>query len=101
MLNRKSIKAALAEYKEAKIQGKSILKDKEIQALFAKNENDKAVELMNIKFPEGSNKNVNKKGIALVVAMSKDIPDWKDVDPMDVYVDFHSLNRLLELAERV
>lgn len=101
MLNRNAVRNALTEYIEAKRQSKEILKDKEIQTFFKLEENEKAMSLISRRYPEGQNRNVNNKGLALVEVMVKNLPEWRGIDPMDVYTDIDSFDKLIELAKRV
>ncbi|MCM3273059.1 hypothetical protein [Paenibacillus elgii] len=100
-MNRIAIRKALEEYKNSKKQSKAIWKDKDIQGLFKQGRNEEAVALINSKYPEGQNRNVNQKAITLIEEMTKSIPEWKGINPMDVYSDLDTFDKLLVLAERV
>lgn len=102
MLNRTAIRKALASYKEAKRQQAAILKDKQIQGLFAQEKEDAARALILEKYPNGIQQVVSRARIKIINEMIKNVPSFKGITAEDVLcAEISVFDKMIELAEQV
>lgn len=100
-VNRKEIRKALVNYKESLMQRNMLLSDKKVQQLYKEGKDNEAKALHKERYPYGTQKIVNERGIKLVAVMLEGNDEWKDIDPKDAWLNPLYFNRLLDIAEKV
>lgn len=108
-LNRKAIREALNDYLELNSiyrQAKdNAINDDEIQSLLDNRQTRQyARELINERYPEATsiyNRKVTSAAITLIEAMTDNIEEYSNIDPLDIYMNYTTFNKLLNLAKQV
>lgn len=97
-MNRADVKKALAAWRRAEKADKRVLGDREIQALFEQGTNDRAKEIIAIRYPDAAHRDARR--LALAKAVIAFAPGVK-LDPAQVCRNAAHFNRILDLAERM
>lgn len=107
-MNRELIKKALREYEEIQktfeLLKQKINNDEEITQLKNNRETRKDVYyVLNAKYPQRIRvyKELDDKAINLISVMVNDIEEYKDIDPVDIYLNKSTFNKLVALAKEL
>lgn len=100
MINRTEIKEALKNYDLALADAIKLMADEEINNLYENQYFDKARELAEVKYPLGNAIALNHATLTLIKLAIKDTPFF-DADPLDLYLNTATRNRIIGLARQL